>query len=34
MDLSALLVSDYMTPNPIVVEPEDPLMRAPSGGCR
>ena len=28
MDLSALLVSDYMTPNPIVVEPEDPLMRA------
>jgi acetoin utilization protein AcuB len=28
MDLSGLLVSDYMTPNPIVVEPEDPLMRA------
>jgi acetoin utilization protein AcuB len=28
MDLSTLLVSDYMTPNPIVVEPEDPLMRA------
>jgi acetoin utilization protein AcuB len=28
MDLSALLVSDYMTPNPIVIEPEDPLMRA------
>lgn len=28
MKLSALLVSDYMTPNPIVVEPEDPLMRA------
>jgi acetoin utilization protein AcuB len=28
MDLSALLVSDYMTPNPIVVEPEEPLMRA------
>jgi CBS domain-containing protein len=28
MDLSALLVSDYMTPNPIVVEPEETLMRA------
>jgi acetoin utilization protein AcuB len=28
MDLAALLVSDYMTPNPIVVEPEEPLMRA------
>ncbi|HSD30058.1 MAG TPA: CBS domain-containing protein [Vicinamibacteria bacterium] len=28
MDLSALLVSDYMTPNPIMVEPEEPLMRA------
>jgi acetoin utilization protein AcuB len=28
MDLSALLVSDYMTPNPLVVEPEEPLMRA------
>ena len=28
MKLSALLVSDYMTPNPIVVEPEDSLMRA------
>ena len=28
MDLSALRVSDYMTPNPIVVEPEEPLMRA------
>jgi acetoin utilization protein AcuB len=28
MDLSALMVSDYMTPNPIVVEPEEPLMRA------
>ncbi len=28
MDLSALVVSDYMTPNPIVVEPEEPLMRA------
>jgi acetoin utilization protein AcuB len=28
MNVSALLVSDYMTPNPIVVEPEDPLMRA------
>ena len=28
MKLHALLVSDYMTPNPIVVGPEDPLMRA------
>ena len=28
MRLSALLVSDYMTPDPIVVEPEEPLMRA------
>jgi acetoin utilization protein AcuB len=28
MNLSALLVSDYMTQNPIVVEPEDTLMRA------
>jgi len=28
MKLSALLVSDYMTPNPIVVEPEDTLMHA------
>ena len=28
MDLLALMVSDYMTPNPIVVEPEEPLMRA------
>ena len=28
MKLSALLVSDYMTPNPFVVEPEDSLMRA------
>ena len=28
MKLSTLLVSDYMTSNPIVVEPEDPLMRA------
>jgi CBS domain-containing protein len=28
MELSALAVSDYMTPNPIVVEPEDSLMRA------
>lgn len=28
MKLAALTVSDYMTPNPIVVEPEDPLMRA------
>jgi len=27
MDLSALLVSDYMTPNPIVVEPRSRLMR-------
>jgi acetoin utilization protein AcuB len=28
MKLHTLLVSDYMTPNPVVVEPEDPLMRA------
>ena len=28
MKLSALLVSDYMTPHPIVVDPEDSLMRA------
>jgi CBS domain-containing protein len=28
MKLSTLLVSDYMTPNPILVEPEDSLMRA------
>jgi len=28
MKLSALLVSDYMTPSPIVVEPEDSLMHA------
>ena len=28
MKLSTLLVSDYMTSNPIVVEPGDPLMRA------
>ena len=28
MKLSTLQVSDYMTPNPIVVGPEDPLMRA------
>ena len=28
MKLSTLLVSDYMTSNPIVVEPEVPLMRA------
>jgi acetoin utilization protein AcuB len=28
MKLTGLQVSDYMTPNPIVVEPEDPLMRA------
>jgi acetoin utilization protein AcuB len=28
MDLAVLTVSDYMTPNPIVVEPEEPLMRA------
>ena len=28
MKLSALLVSDYMTPSPIIVGPEDALMRA------
>jgi acetoin utilization protein AcuB len=28
MKLTELAVSDYMTPNPITVEPEDPLMRA------
>ena len=28
MKLSALVVSDYMTPHPIVIEPEEPLMRA------
>ncbi len=28
MDLSTLMVSDYMTPNPIAVEPDDSLMRA------
>jgi CBS domain-containing protein len=28
MKLSSLLVSDYMTPDPVVVEPEDPLMHA------
>jgi acetoin utilization protein AcuB len=28
MKLSTLVVSDYMTPNPIVIEPEEPLMRA------
>ncbi|HXK11707.1 MAG TPA: CBS domain-containing protein [Vicinamibacteria bacterium] len=28
MRLSSLLVSDYMTANPIVVEPEDSLMQA------
>jgi CBS domain-containing protein len=28
MKLSALLVSDYMTPDPIVVEPEESLMGA------
>jgi CBS domain-containing protein len=28
MELSALAVSDYMTPNPIVIEPEESLMRA------
>jgi acetoin utilization protein AcuB len=28
MKLSALLVSDCMTPDPIVVAPEEPLMRA------
>jgi acetoin utilization protein AcuB len=28
MDLATLLVSDYMTPDPIVVAPEDSLMHA------
>ena len=28
MKLSSLLVSDYMSENPITVEPEEPLMRA------
>jgi len=28
MKLASLMVSDYMTPNPITVEPEEPLMRA------
>lgn len=28
MDLAALRVGDYMTPNPITVDPDDPLMRA------
>ena len=28
MKLASLLVSDYMTENPITVEPEEPLMRA------
>jgi len=28
MDLSTLTVSDYMTPNPIAVGPDDTLMRA------
>ena len=28
MKLARLMVSDYMTPNPITVEPEEPLMRA------
>jgi acetoin utilization protein AcuB len=28
MKLEGLLVADYMTPDPITVEPEDPLMRA------
>jgi acetoin utilization protein AcuB len=28
MKLASLSVSDYMTPNPITVEPEEPLMRA------
>jgi CBS domain-containing protein len=28
MKLSALLVSDCMTPHPIIVDPEDSLMRA------
>jgi acetoin utilization protein AcuB len=28
MKLAGLLVSDYMTENPITIEPEEPLMRA------
>ena len=28
MKLASLLVSDYMTENPITIEPEEPLMRA------
>jgi acetoin utilization protein AcuB len=28
MKLRALTVSDYMTPNPLTLAPEDPLMRA------
>lgn len=28
MKLASLLVSDYMTENPLTVEPEEPLMRA------
>jgi CBS domain-containing protein len=28
MKLSALVVPDYVTPHPIVVEPEESLMRA------
>jgi acetoin utilization protein AcuB len=28
MKLASLMVSDYMTPNPITGEPEEPLMRA------
>jgi acetoin utilization protein AcuB len=28
MKLARLMVSDYMTPNPITIEPEEPLMRA------
>lgn len=28
MKLTSLQVADYMTPNPITVEPEDPLLRA------
>lgn len=28
MKLTALQVADYMTPNPLTVEPEEPLLRA------
>jgi CBS domain-containing protein len=28
MKLARLMVSDYMTPSPITIEPEEPLMRA------